>query len=411
MPHPYLPRAADAVLAEMLEDHTAILVVGPRAAGKTTSCEQHAATVIRLGEPAVADAFRAGPTALLTDRDEPVLVDEWQEVPSSLQSIKVAVDTDPRRGRFLVTGSVRGDIDAPTWPGTGRLVRLPMYGLTEREIEGRLRSHSWLAKLVNGEVLRRHRSGLNVRDYVQRALRSGFPEPALMTTGRGRARWLSSYVDQMVTRDAQSIAPGRDPQRLRAYLSAVALNSAGVVDDTTLWTAAGIAKDTARAYDTLLQNLLVIERLPAWTSNRFKRLTLASKRYLVDAGLFSGVLGLTENDVLSDGDLLGRLIETFVVAQCRAEFALMSPSPRMHHLRSSEGLHEIDLVIEVGARRLVAIEIKATATPDPGDARHLRWFRRELGNNRVTTVLLHTGPETLIFDDGTIAAPISALWS
>ena len=411
MARPYLPRAADAVLAEMLEDHAAILVVGPRAAGKTTSCEQHAATVIRLGEPAVADAFRAGPTALLVDRDEPVLVDEWQEVPSSLQAIKVAVDSDPKRGRFLVTGSVRGDIDAPTWPGTGRLVRLQMYGLTEREIEGRLRSQSWLAKLVNGDVPLRYRSGLNVRDYVQRALRSGFPEPALMTTGRGRARWLSSYVDQMVTRDAQSIAPGRDPQRLRAYLSAVALNSAGVVDDTTLWTAAGIAKDTARAYDTLLQNLLVIDRLPAWTSNRFKRLTLASKRYLVDAGLFSGVLGLTDNDVLSDGDLLGRLIETFVVAQCRAELALMSPVPRMHHLRSSEGQHEIDLVIEVGARRLVAIDIKATATPNPGDARHLRWFRRELGDEQVTTVLLHTGSETLIFDDGTIASPISAIWN
>jgi uncharacterized protein len=395
----------------MLEDHSAVLVVGPRAAGKTTSCEQHASTVLRLGEKAVADAFRAGPGSVLSGRDEPVLVDEWQEVPASLHAIKVAVDTDPRRGRFLVTGSVRGDIDAPTWPGTGRLVRLPMYGLSEREIEGRVGTRSWLAALTDGDEPPPHRSTTDVRGYVHRALRSGFPEPALMTTDRGRARWLTSYVDQMVTRDAQSISPGRDPQRLRAYLSAVALNSAGVVDDITLWTAAGIAKDTARAYDTLLQNLLVIDRLPAWTSNRFKRLTLASKRYLVDPGLFTGVLGLTENDVLSDGDLLGRLIETFVVSQCRAEFALMSPTPRMHHLRTSEGQHEIDLVVEVGAKRLIAIEIKATATPDPGDARHLRWFRRELGDDRVTTVLLHTGPETLTFDDGTIATPISAIWS
>lgn len=399
------------MLGEMLEDHAAVLVVGPRAAGKTTSCERHARTVIRLGEKAVADAFRAGPSSILSGRDEPVLVDEWQEVPASLQAIKIAVDTDPGRGRFLVTGSVRGDIDAPTWPGTGRLVRLAMYGLTEREIEGGVGTRSWLATLIEGDMPRPHRSDISVRGYVQRALRSGFPEPALMTTDRGRARWLASYVDQMVTRDAQSISPGRDPQRLRAYLAAVALNSAGVVDDITLWTAAGIAKDTARAYDTLLRNLLVIDRLPAWTSNRFKRLTLASKRYLVDSGLFTGVLGLTENDVLSDGDLLGRLIETFVVAQCRAEFAVMSPAPRMHHLRSSEGHHEIDLVVEVGARRLLAIEIKATATPDPGDARHLRWFRRELGDDRVTTILLHTGHETLTFDDGTIAAPISAIWS
>ena len=81
---------------------------------------------------------------------------------------------------------------------------------------------------------------------------------------------------------------------------------------------------------------------------------------MVDAGLFTGVLGLTENDLLSDGDLLGRLLETFVVAQIRSEVALMSPPPRLHHLRMSEDHHEIDLVIEVGPRRLIAIEIKAT---------------------------------------------------
>jgi predicted AAA+ superfamily ATPase len=407
---PYVARDADQVLVEMLEDHAAVLVVGPRGAGKTTSCEQQARTIIRLGDKAVADAFRAGPGAILSERDEPILVDEWQEVPVSLQAIKIAVDTNPSRGRFLVTGSVRGDIDAPTWPGTGRLVRLPMYGLTEREIEGRVGSQSWLNTVLSGEPVPHHRSETDVRGYVQRALRSGFPEPALMTTDRGRARWLSSYVDQLVTRDAQSISPGRDPQRLRSYLTALALNSAGIVDDITLWTGAGIAKDTARAYDTLLQNLLVTDRLPAWTSTRLKRLTLAPKRYLVDAGLFTGVLGLTESDVLVDGDMLGRLIETFVVAQCRAEIALMSPAPRMHHLRMAEGQHEIDLVIEVGPRRLVAFEIKATASPDPGDARHLRWFRRKLGDDRVTTILLHTGQESLTFDDGTHAVPISALW-
>jgi uncharacterized protein len=406
----YLPREADVVLAEMLEDHSAILVTGPRAAGKTTSCEQHSRTIIRLGDTDVADAFRSGPAAVLHGRERPVLVDEWQEVPASLQAIKVAVDTDPSRGQFLVTGSVRGDLDAPTWPGTGRLVRLAMYGLTEREIEGAVGTRSWLRTLIAGTVPHPHRSTTDVRGYVKRALRSGFPEPALMTTDRGRSRWLASYVDQMVTRDAQSISPGRDPQRLRSYLTALALNSAGVVDDTTLWTAAGIAKDTARAYDTLLLNLLVVERLPAWTSNRLKRLTLAPKRYLVDPGLLGGVLGVTENDVLSDGDLLGRLLETFVVAQCRAELALLSPSPRMHHLRTSEG-REVDLVLEVGARRLIAIEIKATATPDPGDARHLRWLRRELGDANVMSVLLHTGRETRTFDDGTIAAPISAIWN
>lgn len=100
-----------------------------------------------------------------------------------------------------------------------------------------------------------------------------------------------------------------------------------------------------------------------------------------------------------------------MVAQIRTEAALMVLPPRLHHLRVSDSGHEIDLVIEVGARRLVAIEIKATATPDPGDAKHLRWFRRNLPDRDVTTILLHTGTETVTFDDGTIATPISALWS
>ncbi len=407
----YLPRLADAVLAEMVSDHSAVLVVGPRATGKTTSCERLAASVVRLGDPRVASGFAVDPRSVLDGLPPPVLIDEWQEVPSSLQSVKLAVDAASDRGQFLITGSVRGDIDAPTWPGTGRLVRLAMFGLTEREIERRSGAISWLETVLSGATAIRHRSPDDLRSYVRRALRSGFPEPALMNNDRGRARWLSSYVDQLVTRDADSVAPGRDPQRLRSYLTALALNSAGVVDNTTLWTAAGVAKDTARAYDTLLSNLFVIDRLPAWTSNRLKRLTLAPKRYLVDSGLFGGVLGVTENDVLLDGDLLGRLLETFVVAQIRAELSLRVPSCRMHHVRTAQGRNEIDLVLEVGARRLVAIEIKATSTPDPGDATHLRWFRRELGDAVLATVLFHAGPNTLTFDDGTIAAPISALWS
>lgn len=407
----YLSRTADLSLREMIQDHAAVLVVGPRATGKTTSCKQIAQSVVELGDRRVADAFAIDPKSVLDGLAAPVLIDEWQEVPPSLQAVKLAVDANSDRGQFIVTGSVRGDIDSPTWPGTGRLVRLSMYGLTEREFEGRISGQSWLERLLTSGETELVQSGESIRGYVGRALRSGFPEAALNGTDRGRHRWLSSYVDQVVTRDAASISPRRDPQRLRSYLNALALNSAGVVDDVTLWTAAGVSKDTARAYDSLLQNLFIIDRLPSWTSNRLKRLTLASKRYLVDSGLFAGVLGVTADELLLNGDLLGRVIETFVVAQLRAEIALMTPIPRLHHLRTSEGRHEIDLVIEVGASALVAIEVKATSTPDPGDAQHLRWFRRELGDRVRATVLLHSGPHTLRFDDGTVAVPISALWS
>ena len=170
-------------------------------------------------------------------RLEPILVDEWQEVPASLGHRKALVDTEPRAGRFLITGSVRGDVDAQTWPGTGRAIRLEIYGLTEREIEERTAEPSWLDGVLHGAVARPS-SELRLVDYVERALRSGFPEPALVLNATARTRWLASYVDQLVTRDADGVDGGRDPARLRSFLASYALNSAGTADDTTGSTAA-----------------------------------------------------------------------------------------------------------------------------------------------------------------------------
>lgn len=407
----YVRRLVDQHLEEAVAAHPAVLVVGPRATGKTTSASNVASTSLRLGEINVRTAVESDPLVALDGRKEPVLVDEWQLVPETLNAIKILTDAEPRRGRFIVTGSVRGDLDSPMWPGTGRLIRIPMYGLIEREIEGAVDSAAWIEALLAGDDLPQVRSELDLREYVRRALRSGFPEPALQLDSRGRQRWLASYVDQLVTRDAEGIDGGRDPQRLRRYLTALALNSAGIVDDATLFEAAHISKATAKAYERLLANLLVVEQVPAWTPNSLKRLSLAPKRYLVDPGLFAGVLGVTEQDVLDDGNLLGRVIDTFVTAQLRAELALMVPTPRMHHLRTEKGRHEVDLVLEIGHRKLIGIEIKATSSPGSDDAAHLRWFRREFGSAVIATVLLHTGPDQFVMDEGVIAAPISALWA
>lgn len=88
---------------------------------------RHAATTVRLDSPREAAAFEADPDSALRGLDEPVLLDEWQSVPAVLGAVKRAVDSDPRAGRFLLTGSVRADLEAETWPGTGMLVCVPMY--------------------------------------------------------------------------------------------------------------------------------------------------------------------------------------------------------------------------------------------------------------------------------------------
>ena len=72
---------------------------------------------------------------------------------------------------------------------------------------------------------------------------------------------------------------------------------------------------------------------------------------------------------------------------------------------------EVDIVGELGAGSVIAIEVKAASAPGKQDARHLTWLRDKLGDTFVSGVLLHTGPRSFILGDRITAAPISTLWA
>ena len=406
----YYPRLIDPLLERLLTQLPALLLVGPRATGKTTTAARYARTSVRLDRPAEAAAFQADADAALRGLPEPVLFDEWQCVPQVLGAIKRAVDDAPLPGRFLLTGSVRADLDVQGWPGTGRLVRLPMYGMTMREQLLRTGPKSFLDAVADGERPRLPSAPPDLRDYVELALRGGFPHAALRLEARARQRWLEGYLEQLLTRDAERVDGGRDPARFRRYFEAYALNTAGVVSDTTLYSTGGVNRRTAVAYEQLLKNLMVVEAVPSWASNRLKRLVRSAKRYVVDPALVGACLRLDADAVLRDGDLLGRLLDTLVAAQLRAELVVSESRPRLYHLRQEQGRHEVDLLAELGARRVVAIEVKADSAPSERDVQHLAWIRDALGQRFVAGVVFHTGPRIYPLGDRVAAIPICALW-
>jgi predicted AAA+ superfamily ATPase len=407
----YQPRLVDKAVSELLKELPALFLVGPRATGKTTTAARYARSIVRLDREAEAAAFRADPDAALRGLDEPILLDEWQVVPGVLGAVKRAVDARPEPGRFLVTGSVRAELDGEWWPGTGRVTRIPLYGMTVREHAGLAGGEPFLDRVAGGSALHPASETPDLRGYVELLLRGGFPEPALRLSHAARVRWLDSYVDHLLTRDANEVDAGRDPARLRRYLESYALNTAGVVDERTLFDAAGINRKTAQAYERLLTSLIVVEALPAWTSNRLKRLVLAPKRHVVDPALVGAVLRLDANAVMRNGDLLGRLLETFVVSQFRAELVVTDARPRLYHVRQQQGRFEIDILAELGGGRLVALEVKASSAPALDDARHLVSLRDRFGPAFVAGIVLHTGPRTFELADRIVAAPISTLWA
>jgi uncharacterized protein len=402
----------------MLDDYlgqlSALLVIGPRAAGKSTTLNRRAATIVRLDREAEAVAFNADADAALRGLAEPVLLDEWQNAPGVLGAVRRAVENDPRPGRFLVTGSVNAELENQIWPGTGRLTRVPMYPMTIREQLGRLDQPTFFDRIVAGDELSVPADSPDLRGYVELALQSGFPHPALNLSGRPRDAWLESYLSDLLTHDVEQIegsaTRGRDVRRLRRYFEAYALNSAGVAEDKTVFDAAGVNRMTALVYEELLERLLITERVPPWSSNRLSRLVQQSKRYVTDPALIAASLRIDANGVMRDGNMLGRVLDTFVAAQLRPEVGIAAARPRLHYLRTKQGRQEVDFVAELAGQRLIGIEIKASAAPNKHDARHLIWLRDNSDAQFVAGVVMHTGPRAYEIDDRILAAPISVLW-
>jgi uncharacterized protein len=409
----YLVRQIEPTLKGLLDEVPAVLITGPRASGKTTTARRYAATVVQLDDPVAGEIFRRAPDVALRDLAEPVLLDEWQSAPEVIGAVKRAVDADPRPGRFLLTGSASLDLAGTTWPGTGRVMRLNMGSLSQRELQRSTAAPAFIDTLIDApEQLMSMSSALDVGDYIDLALRSGFPEPALRLRDETGARWLDSYLEECFARDIPSMKAVRDPARLRRFFTAISANAAGIVDEKTLFDAAQIDRKTAVSFEAMFEAIGITQRIPAFMTNRLKRLVERPKRYVTDVGLMASALTLDRRTVLNDGDMLGRVIDNFVYSQMSAELPTLTlRRGRVHHLRDEGGRHEIDLVIDLGSQGLVAVEVKAAGAPTPHDARHLHWLKDQMGSAVVAAVVLHTGPRAYSLGDGVMALPISAMWS
>jgi uncharacterized protein len=404
------PRVIERLVeSELLPEFPAIFVVGPRGCGKTTSMRHFADTVLDLSIPGVRAAANEDPDGILANSTGRVLVDEWQEAPEILGAIKRAVDADMSGtpGKFIVTGSVRAAHQAATWPGTGRLTRVRMFGLTQGELEDN-DSYNPIDKFFSQDASPFAHSDLTRQDYLSRIVAGRFPD-GLSLGERGRARWFNGYVEQLVDLDATQIAGGNPRARkLRAVLDSCVARTAQELNKEATARDADVAKGTADSYITLLEDLSIIVRVPAWHSKRLLRLNRAPKIHIVDPGLAAHLMNATAASLTRDATLVGQLFETFVATELSTHIETAAESTRMFHLRSRDG-NEVDVILERHGQ-VVGIEVKSSTQVDRRDAKGLLWLRDKLGDDFRFGAVIYSGQIPFQIDDKVWALPMSSLW-
>lgn len=420
----YLRRTIDAELDELLPGVAAISIVGARAVGKTATATRRARTIHRLDDPDQR-AILAADRDRLVAGEPPILIDEWQALPESWDLVRRAVDADRSPGRFLLTGSAAPRTSA-THSGAGRIVDLRMRPMTLAE-RGVVAPTVSLRGLLRGDRPPVGGSSpMGLTAYVEEILASGFPG-LRASTGRPLRAELDAYIDQVVDRDVTDLGgvEVRNPANLRRWLTAYAAASSTTANNETIRRAAmgatgnPPARSTIERYDAVLQRLWLTEPVPAWlpTRNPMTRLSQPLKHQLLDPALAARLLGLDAGALLSgqpagpsiprDGPPVDALFESLVTLDVRV--AAQAAEARVSHFRTRGGEREVDLIVERGDGRVVAIEVKLASTVVDGDVKHLRWLGRELGPDLLDAIVVTTGREAFRREDGIAVVPAALL--
>jgi uncharacterized protein len=164
------------------------------------------------------------------------------------------------------------------------------------------------------------------------------------------------------------------------------------------------------SYLSVLETLYLVRLLPGWTTGRTQRAEQRRVGHVLDTALAAHLLGHTGDDLARpDNPWFGPLLESFVVGELAKQATWAERPVRLAHYRDRDQ-REVDVVMESG-QRVVAAEVKATATPRPSGARHLAYLRDRVGERFVTGVVLHTGHQRVALGDRLVAVPVSDLWA
>jgi len=422
-PSTYQRRVLDDELDELMRGLPAIAIEGAKAVGKTATASQRATTIHQLDEPDERAIAEADLDRLLAS-PPPVLIDEWQHLPPVWDRVRRAVDGGATPGQFLLTGSASPK-DTGTHSGAGRIVSLRMRPMSLAERLDEPATVSLAELLAGSRPAVGGRTAFKLEDYTEEVLRSGFPGLRALD-GRALRAQLDGYIQRVVDRDFPELGhPVRNPSALRRWMTAYAAATATTTsfekirDASTSGHENKPARSTVQPYRDVLERLFILDGVPGWkpARNRIAQLALPPKHHLADPALAARLLGATANALLKgespgptiprDGTLLGALFESLVTQSVRV--CAQTTEAAVGHLRTHRGDHEVDLIVERDDGRVIAIEVKLSATPDARAAKHLHWLSGQIGDELLDAVIVTTGQEAYRRADGIAVVPAALL--
>ena len=361
----------------------ALVVTGPRRAGKTTLLRRlfPAAQYCLLEDPDIRVRVRSDPRAFLETLKPPVLFDEIQNTPELFDYIRTLIDAKPRRmGQWFFTGSQ----EAPLMHGVSESMagRAAIFQLLPLSL-----SESQKVSLLHG----------------------GYPE--VLARPGARALWFSSYLQTYLERDVRAITNVRDLMTFRRFLAVLATRHGQMLNKTEIASPLGISVPTVTEWLHVLEITNQILLVPPYFENYGKRLVKAPKFYWTDPGMACYLLGIQTQAELDRSPFLGPIFEGMVAMEIIKSQINRAQRPELYHFRDQQGL-EVDFLVPRPGGKLWFVEAKASKTVRPAMAGPLLALQKSAVTKASRLMVIHraavNGPETLSIAPGARALSLAA---
>ena len=364
-----IDRHIKPTLNRLLDTNPAVVLIGPRQVGKTTLARAiaHERNAVYLDLERPSDLAKVSDIESFCEEtaDHLLVLDEIHRVPGLFAPLRSIIDESrqagKRAGLFLLLGSASIDLlKQSSETLAGRVAHCELHALNARELPvGELR-RLWC--------------------------RGGFPESYLAPGDDRSLEWRLNFIRTYLDRDMPQFGPRIPAETLRRFWTMLAHNQGQIHNAAALARGLDVNGVTIARYLDLMVDLLLVRRLPPWTSNLGRRLVKAPKVYVRDSGVCHALLGIETMDELLGHPVIGGSWEGYVIEN------MLSALPRRAscgYYRTSGGA-EIDLVIDLGAGEVWAVEIKYSSAPTVSKGFHSAC--EDLRPNRKFVV--HAGKES-----------------
>ena len=337
----YIDRIIDSAIDRKLHSSGALMIVGPKDCGKTTTAKRFAKTMYSFDTKEKINFYNINLNAALKG-EYPILIDEWQNILTIYDLIRIKVDEDSGIGEFILTGSTLSLFESGESLGNISLSELFSNKCNFSSFESPNTLEDMAYYLCRGGwpyslKLENKNYSLDVAfNYLDAILNTN--------TNRGKKYFESVDLASLILKEyARTISSDASTNKI---VESLARRDSSI----TLY--------KYNNYIEKFKNLYIIKDLPSWNPNlRSKVITRTSEtKHFVDPSIATAVLGISPNNLLNDLNTFGLLFEDLVVRDLRV-YSEYSLNATLRHYRDKSNL-EVDIVINRRNDEWAAIEVK-----------------------------------------------------